>query len=542
MSRPRVLIVDDDEQICFVTTRALEAIAFCDSAHDVAEATRALHRQSYDLVLVDVGLPGPSGMTLLDELRRQWPQTAAVMLSGLTDLAVAREALDRGAFGYVLKPFRVADLRIQVTAALAGVERSTHTARASARARIVANVARHLERGESVACVVVELEHVALLEASCGVDAIVRLCECVERRLRDFDPVTEVLGALGPVSFGALLTLPAERTASQAARALHRALAAPIVLDGQRIPVAARVGLALASPGESADSIVNLAEGAAGAARDGGLPYVVYDGDLRDTVRMQHELMADAATAIHRGQLHVAYQPQHDLTTGNCVGIEALARWQHPTRGDVPASVFVPLAERMDLIEELGARVLRTACIDLAQLRHELASSRLRVSVNVSTAELRDADYPHRVARTLSEANLPGSALRLEVTESVALDESDDVRCALAGIQQLGIQLSVDDFGTGYASFDNLTRVPWSELKVDRSLTTQCGDPRGREMLRAILAFGTALDIDVIAEGIETPDQLDSLRALGCRYGQGYLLGRPQPISAISRRVNRAAA
>ena len=133
MSQPRILIVDDDEQICFVASRALEAIGLCDSVHDVAQATRALRRQFYDLVLVDVTLPGPSGMTLLDELRRKWPQTAAVMLSGLTDLSVAREALDRGAFGYVVKPFRVADLRIQVTAALAGVERSTHAARASAR-------------------------------------------------------------------------------------------------------------------------------------------------------------------------------------------------------------------------------------------------------------------------------------------------------------------------------------------------------------------------------------------------------------------------
>ena len=541
MSRPRVLIVDDDEQICFVASRALEAIALCDSAHDVAQAMRALHRQFYDLVLVDVRLPGPSGMTLLDELRREWPQTAAVVLSGLTDLSVAREALERGAFGYVVKPFRVADLQIQVTAALAGVERSTQAARASSRARIVTNVAAHLDRGEPVACVVVDLEHVALLEASCGVDAIDRLRECVEERLRDFDPVTEMLGQLGPVTFAALLTLPPELTGSQAARALHRALAVPIVVDGQRMPIAARIGLALASPGESADSIVNLAEGAAGAAREGGLPYVVYDGDLRDTVRMQLELMADAATAIHRGHLHVAYQSQHDLETRRCVGVEALARWHHPTRGDIPASVFVPLAERMDLIEELGARVLRTACIDLAQLRHEHGSSTLRVSVNVSTTELRDPDYAQRVARTLAEADLPGSALRLEVTESVALDESDDVRRALAEIQQLGIQLSVDDFGTGYASFDNLTRVPWSELKIDRSLTTQCGDARGREMLRAILAFGTALDIDVIAEGIETQDQLDNLRSLGCRYGQGFLFGRPQPISAISRRVSRAA-
>ncbi|MDQ1509976.1 MAG: hypothetical protein QOG50_1820, partial [Actinomycetota bacterium] len=136
---------------------------------------------------------------------------------------------------------------------------------------------------------------------------------------------------------------------------------------------------------------------------------------------------------------------------------------------------------------------------------------------------------------------LPPEALRLEITESLALEESDEVHGALAGIQDLGVQLSVDDFGTGYSSFASLTSMPWAEIKLDRSLTTQCLDVRGREMLRAIVAFGTAVDIEVIAEGIETRDQLDTLRALGCKYGQGYLLGRPAPISSIARDLSRAA-
>src|SRR6476646_7234537 len=187
MIMPRVLIVDDDAQVCFVATRSLESIARCDTVRDVAEAIHALAHDNYDLALVDVSLPGPSGMTLLDELRRRWPQTAALILSGGTDLSVAREALDRGALGYVVKPFRVRDLRIQVTAALAGARRSANAARASSRARVVTDLdAYRSDRDGKVACVVVELEHVPLLNASYGVDAVDRLFECVEQRLRDF--------------------------------------------------------------------------------------------------------------------------------------------------------------------------------------------------------------------------------------------------------------------------------------------------------------------------------------------------------------------
>jgi EAL domain-containing protein (putative c-di-GMP-specific phosphodiesterase class I)/ActR/RegA family two-component response regulator len=543
MSAPRVLIVDDDEHICFVAARALEKIAVCDSAHDVGQATRALQRQAYDLVLVDVGLPGPSGMTLLEDLRHSWPRTGAVVLSGLTELSVATEALERGALGYVVKPFRVRDLRIQVTAALAGVRRTAHSGLTSARARIVADLdAFRGDHDERVAGVVVDLECVPLLNASYGVEAIDRLCETVERRLRDFGSGVEALGRLGPATFAAAFRLQPGTVVAETARALYRALGAPAFIHGQRIPISARLGVAVESIGESADSIVNLAEGAASTARDCAQPFVVYDGDLRDTARVQQKLLADVATAIHRSQLHVAYQAQHDLQTGACVGIEALVRWRHPTEGDVPPSVFVPLAERVDLIGELGMQVVRTACCDLARLRRQPSMSALRVSVNASAAELRDPDYPGRVASALEDAALPASALRLEITESLALDDSADVDAVLGAIGELGVQLSVDDFGTGYSSFSALTRIPWAELKLDRSLTVQCEDPKGKAMLRAIVAFGTALELDVMAEGIETAEQLEALRAIGCRYGQGFLLGHPQPIAGIASQFGRVAA
>jgi EAL domain-containing protein (putative c-di-GMP-specific phosphodiesterase class I)/ActR/RegA family two-component response regulator len=543
MSRSRILIVDDDEHICFVASRALEKIAICDTAHDVGQATRALRRQAYDLVLVDVGLPGPSGMTLLEELRREWPQTGALVLSGFTDLSTANEALERGAQGYVVKPFRVRDLRIQVTAALAGVRRSANAGLASARARVVTDLDAYRAGGDDrVACVVVDLECVPLLNASYGVDAIERLCECVEERLRALGPDVELLGQLGPATFAAAFQTAGDRNATETARAVYRTLGAPAIVDGQRIPISTRLGVAVESIGERGDAILNLAESAAGAARDAGLPFVVYGGDVRDTARVQQELLADVATAIHRAELHVAYQPQHELEHGTCVGVEALVRWRHPTEGDVPPSVFVPLAERVDLIDELGAQVLRTACTDVARLRRNRNLAALRVSANASAAELRDPEYPARVAAALDDAGLAASALRLEITESLAIDDSDEVDVVLDTIRAHGVQLSIDDFGTGYSSFAALTRIPWSELKLDRSLTVQCEDPRGRAMLRAIVTFGATLDIDVIAEGIETAEQLAVLRAIGCRYGQGFFLGRPQPVAAIADRFGRAVA
>jgi EAL domain-containing protein (putative c-di-GMP-specific phosphodiesterase class I)/DNA-binding NarL/FixJ family response regulator len=531
----RILVVDDDDHVAFVVSRAVEELATCDTVGSVRDAIHALEQEPYDLVLIDLSLPDGSGMALLDALRDSWPHTVPMMLSGISDLAVAREALAKGALGYVVKPFRVRDLRIQITAALAVADRSANASRVSARARALARLAPLLEQQDPRACVVVDLEHLPTLGASFGADAVERLCTCIEQRLHAFDPSLEVLGQLGPSSFAATLTVTAGRSPSRAAGELHRALSAPVMHDGQRIPIALRIGIVAIEPGESADVALGLAEAAADAAQNGETAFVAHDGGLDDEARMQRDLVADVAAAIHDGHLHVEYQSQWDLRTADLIGFEALARWRHPIYGDVSPAVFVPIAERLDLIGDLGAFVLRTACREVAQLRRNHSRHALRVSVNVSALELRDDVYPTVVAVALAEAGLPPSALRLEVTESVALNESDDLQRVLNGLQALGVELSVDDFGTGYSSFDNLARIAWAEIKLDRTITIQTHNARGREMMRSILSFGRALGIDVIAEGIETVAELDALRALNCRFGQGFLLGRPQTMRELAQ-------
>jgi EAL domain-containing protein (putative c-di-GMP-specific phosphodiesterase class I)/ActR/RegA family two-component response regulator len=537
MTRARELIVDDDPAICRVAARALGTIATCDVAGDVDEAICALGLRAYDVALVDVRLPQGSGMTVLDELRRISPQSAAVVMSGVDDLSVAREALARGALGYIVKPFRVGDLRIQVIAALAGAQRSTNSARLSARARIVTAL-EPLIRQEGSACMVVDVADIPLLSAVYGDAAVESICGHLQRRLTEFDPSLHLLGRLGAASLVATLPVGDVRRIARAAHDLHIALAMPIVIDGARIPVPARIGVAVASPDEDADATLSRAEAAADAARERGLPSVIYDGGLNDFSRIQFELLADASTAVHRGDLHAYYQPQIDLRTGACIGLEALVRWHHPTHGDIPPSLFVPLAERMSLMGEVGEFMLRTACRDLARLRREGTMTDGRVSVNVSAAELRCIDYPERVMRAIAEADLPPSAIGIEVTESVAVDQSDTFVRHLDALARQGVRLSIDDFGTGYSSFAGLTRLPWNEIKIDRSLTARHRDA-GTEMLRSMLALGQALGIDVIAEGIETIVELDALRALGCNYGQGFLFGRPQPISLLDTSSRR---
>jgi len=200
-------------------------------------------------------------------------------------------------------------------------------------------------------------------------------------------------------SLVALLPVGDIRRIGRVAHDLQVALAMPIVIDGNRVPVPARLGVAVAPPDEDADATLSRAEAAADAATERALPSVIYDGGLNDFSRVQLELLADASTAIHRGDVHAFYQPQVDLRNGECIGLEALVRWHHPTHGDIPPSLFVPLAERMGLMNEVGEFMLTTACNDLARLRSDGAMTNGRVSV-MAGGGIGHRDAPTIVERT----------------------------------------------------------------------------------------------------------------------------------------------
>ncbi len=227
------------------------------------------------------------------------------------------------------------------------------------------------------------------------------------------------------------------------------------------------------------------------------------------------------------------FQPQLDLLTGDIVGVEALARWHHPTRGIVSPANFIPVAEMSGQILELGRSILHQACSALTCL-----PAAIDLSVNVSAAQLFQDDFPEYVSAVLLETELPPQRLRLEITETALLSDAGKARWAIEQLQSLGVSISLDDFGTGYASLSYLREFGFNELKIDRSFVANMqDDQRSRALVQTMIDLGARLNLMVVPEGIETKEQAALLREMGCERGQGYFLGRPVPLNTLLRNL-----
>ncbi|MHB0764908.1 putative bifunctional diguanylate cyclase/phosphodiesterase [Stutzerimonas sp. NM35] len=254
-----------------------------------------------------------------------------------------------------------------------------------------------------------------------------------------------------------------------------------------------------------------------------------YEPEMDEQVRLRQSLASELRVAIEQDQLQVHYQQQIDIATGRIRGYEALLRWQHPVRGNIPPSEFIPLAERDTTILNLGEWVLRKACRDAVRWAHPCG-----VAVNLSPMQFIHDDLPSLVRRVLDETGLPPARLELELTESSIFADRDKALAMLTQIKAMGVSIALDDFGTGYSSLDILRAFPFDKIKTDRSfMPTIEENPQARAIISAVLALGRSLDIPVLAEGIETPGQLELLRGMGCAAVQGFYLGRPKPLTAL---------
>ena len=244
--------------------------------------------------------------------------------------------------------------------------------------------------------------------------------------------------------------------------------------------------------------------------------------------------------ALDEDQLEVYYQPVVDLETESLDGVEALVRWNHPERGLLSPPQFIDLAESTGLIVRPGADVLRKAVRTVQAWRGDLiaSESRFLLTVNLSARQCSETDLARRVRAILEETGLPAASLGLEITESVAVQE----RTAIDQLQELGVRLSIDDFGTGYSSLRYLRRIAADELKIDRSFVSGIDErPRERAIVRAVILMASELGMDTVAEGLERRREVDIVREFGCRYGQGYVFGRPMPASELEERLRSTA-
>jgi predicted signal transduction protein with EAL and GGDEF domain len=304
-------------------------------------------------------------------------------------------------------------------------------------------------------------------------------------------------------------------------------LSEPCEIEGHRIAIGTCIGITrVPADGGSADELLKNADLALYRAKaEGRGTWRCFEPEMDARMQERRRLEMDLRAALEAEEFQLLYQPLVDTARMSLNGFEALLRWHSPSRGTVSPTEFIPLAEETGLIVPLGAWVLRTAAMEAAGW-----PGGLKVAVNLSAAQVKAGGLVRTVAEALHVSGLPPHRLELEITESLLLQDSAEAARVMAGLQALGVTISLDDFGTGWSSLAYLRRFPFDELKIDRLFLRDLdADPRVEAVVTAILGLGRGLGIRVVAEGVETQQQAERLLALGCERGQGWLLGRPMP-------------
>lgn len=353
-------------------------------------------------------------------------------------------------------------------------------------------------------------------------------------RLQDCVRPADTVARLGGDEFTILLTdLADPQEAERAAERIRQAFMQTLEVLGHTLRTSASIGIVSSMVGYNhAGEIIRDADIAMYHAKGRGRAgYQTFNVTLRERLLSQLALEDGLREALRQGTFEVVYQPIVTFAAAQAVGFEALVRWRHPVLGMVPLSEFIPAAEETGLIVAIDAFVLREACRQVRRWQLESGATQpLFLSVNFSGQSFAQQGLPEQIAEVLAATGLPAASLRLELTERVFMHETETTAANLEAIRALGVQLYIDDFGTGYSSLSYLQRLPVTTLKIDRSFVEAMNDSAASvELVRTIVTMAKGLGLKVVAEGIETPEQLARLSALGCDYGQGYLFSQPLP-------------
>jgi diguanylate cyclase (GGDEF)-like protein len=418
------------------------------------------------------------------------------------------------------------------------------------RSLLVDRVEHALERAKrsstSAAAFFVDVDNFKLVNDSLGHQAgdelLIEFADRLENVTRAADTAARLSGAtvarLGGDEFVVLCEdLADERDAIRIAERIGSALDPPFVLKDGHVSITASIGIAIAKEGDTApDSLIRDADVALYRAKEGGRDrYELFDQAMRARVLERLGVEGDLRQAIGQDELRLFYQPIVSLSGDEIVGVEALIRWQHPKRGLVLPAEFIPIAEESGLIVTIGTWVLEEACRQSAfwQVAHPDWPP-LRVFVNVSARQL-TGELVDVVSTILRDTGADPARLALEITESVLMEQADSPANLLQSLRDLGVWVALDDFGTGYSSLSYLQHFPLDVLKLDRSfISAPEGEATNLRIVAATIEMGRALDMNMVAEGVETKEQLEQLIDLGCDFAQGYYFARPQPAEAIT--------
>ena len=547
----RVLLVEDDPGDALLTRETLlEAEPKGFEVTHVArlqEGLRLLYEEIFDVVLFELSLPDAHGMEAVTQVRCGLPSIPVVVLSGNNNPELALEAIEAGAQDYLIKgeidpPQMARSIRYAVQRKRSE-ERLTHLAqfdhltglanRSLFRDRLEQALARCARNRQSLALMFVDLDEFKTINDSKGHEIGDVLLREVAHRLSGCVRQSDTVARLGGDEFTVILeNIEHTQAAVQVAEKILNVIAEPVNLAGFQHHPELSIGIALYPYcGVDAASLIRSADKAMYLSKqEGGACYHFYteEMDTQALTRLQWE--ADLRRAVNEEEFKLLYQPQIDLRSGELKGMEALIRWDHPDyEGLVSPGEFIPLAEETGLIVPIGNWVLRTACIQ-SQTWSAAGLPNCRVSVNLSARQLEDKNLLESIEQTLSETDMNPAMLELELTETALMRDLEESASILSALKQRGLRIAVDDFGTGYCSLSYLRQLPVDTLKMDRSFITNVNNAVDTAIANCIINLARSLDLRVVAEGVETEEQLTHVKSLAPNEVQGYLVGRPREV------------
>ena len=568
----RILIIDDDEHVRQVLLDVFSAVYTCREVTSAEDALAVLGQETFDLVISDINMGDMSGLELIPHVHAISPDTVVLLISGQSNIETAIEAMHAGAFDYVMKPVEIRQVEAAVERALkqslllkerrrykdqlehllkertAEVNRLAYydtltelPNRTLFEDRLTQAVPLAQRTGKTLAVLFISFDQLKKVNDTLGHSMGDSLLKEVAGRVRGCVTESDTVARFGGDLAVMLSQIEGADDVVDIIACIRESLNRSFHLDGQELFATASVGVSLfPDDGKESHSLIKNAGAALYLAKQsGGNAYQFYKAEMHARASKRFALETSLRHAIDNEEFLIHYQPRVAIDSPQIIGVEALVRWQHPELGLVPPAEFIPLAEETGLILPIGEWVLRTACRQ-NRIWQDKGFPGMSVGVNISARQFQQPHLAETVMRILGEVGLAPRFLELELTESsfmsnVAVD-------VLTGLKSRGVTVSVDDFGTGFSSLSYLKRLPINALKIDQSfvrdLTT---DPDDAALVMAIVTLAHNLRLRVVAEGVETDEQLRFLRLLRCDEIQGYLISKPLTVEAMEQLLQKDA-
>jgi diguanylate cyclase (GGDEF)-like protein len=516
----------------------------------LAQARERLPGGGFDCVLLDLDLPDGTGLDCVDAIRAMNERLPMIALSGRDDEELALNVLNRGVQDYLVK--WEDEARTVLRSVRYAIERKRAELRLSYLAQFdplteIGNrqyfqdqlqraTARARRDGSKVALFFLDIDQFKIINDTLGHQAGDQLLQEVAQRLASQVRTGDVMARLGGDEFAILMEgVGSPVDAGTIAQQLLEVIEAPFAIDGRQVQVTTSIGITF-YPSDNNDTthLLKNADIAMYQAKDSGRNNFKFFTQRMHTELLEyHELEREIAEAMRNKSFRLVFQPKVNLLTRRLEGLEALLRWDSPTRGPVSPAKFIPVAEASGHIVPLGYWVLSEVCATIARWQAR-GLPIVPVSVNVSTRQFQQADFQKRVAAILQEQGTSAQLIELEMTEGLLMDDTEQAHRALRRLKALGLRISIDDFGTGHSCLSYLRRFPIDVLKIDRSFVNEIGENEdSRIIIDAIISLAGSLKLETVAEGVETNAQLDYLLERGCHVAQGFLFGMPMAAEQV---------